>query len=79
MRDKARAYLAKPMCAEVDEGQSSEAHIRAVRASVDTKAGRQHIPFPVLKDPACMIYSHRSIIGRKYGMLLCNPGNPRVL
>ena len=46
MRDKARAYLAELTGAEVDEDQSIESHNRVVRASVDGKAGRHHIPAP---------------------------------
>ena len=79
MRDKARAYLAELTGAEVDEGQSIESHSRDVRTSVDSKAGRHHIPCPALKDEACTIYSHRPIIARKYGIPLWNPRNPRVL
>jgi Fe-S-cluster containining protein len=79
MRGKARDYLADLTGAAVDEDQDIESHSRMVRASVDAKAGRHHIPCPALKDEACTIYSHRPIIARKYGIPLWNPRNPRVL
>ena len=79
MRDKARAYLVELTGTDVDENESIESHSRVVRASVDSKAGRHHIPCPALKDEACTIYSHRPIIARKYGIPLWNPKNPRVL
>ena len=79
MRSKARAYLADLTGTAVDEDQDVGSHSRMVRASVDAKAGRHHIPCPALKDEACTIYSHRPIIARKYGIPLWNPRNPRVL
>ena len=79
MRQKARAYLAELMGAEVDETQSIEAHSQVLGPTLDKLVGRRHIPCPALKDDACTIYSHRPIIARKYGIPLWNPKNPRVL
>ena len=79
MRDKAKAYLTELMGVDVDEDGGIEAHSRAVRAAVEAQAGRRHIPCPALKDEACVIYSHRPIIARKWGIPLWNPRNPRVL
>ena len=79
MRQKALAYLAELMGAEVDETQSIEAHSQVLGPTLDKLVGRRHIPCPALKDDACTIYSHRPIIARKYGIPLWNPKNPRVL
>ena len=79
MRGKARAYLAELTGVEVDESESIEAHSQAIAPALEKLAGRHHIPCPALKDDACIIYNHRPIIARKYGIPLWNPKNPRVL
>ena len=79
MRGKARDYLAELTGSQVDEGQNIQEHSSVIGPVLEQYAGRTHIPCPALKDDACVIYSHRPVIARKFGIPLWNPKNPRVL
>ena len=66
MRQGALAYLKEVTGVEVNE-------------ALDRLLGRCHIPWPALKDDVCVIYGHRPVIARKWGIPLWNPKRPDEL
>ena len=79
MRDRARTYLKEMLGLSVDEPQGIEEHGALVSAALESLAGTKHIPCPALVDDACIIYGHRPIIARKWGIPIWNPRKPDVL
>ena len=63
----------------VDETHSVEEHGAIVANALESLAGARHIPCPALVDDACIIYDHRPIIARKWGIPIWNPRKPDVL
>ena len=78
-RDRARAYLDEMLGVAVDETQGIEEHSTLVSTALESLAGAKHIPCPALVDDACIIYDHRPIIARKWGIPIWNPRKPDVL
>ncbi len=79
MRDRARGYLGEMLGIPVDENQSIEEHGALVATALESLSGTRHIPCPALVDDACIIYDHRPIIARKWGIPIWNPRKPDVL
>lgn len=79
MRDRARAYLEEMLGIAVDEAQGIKEHSVLVASALESLAGTKHIPCPALVDDACIIYDHRPIIARKWGIPIWNPRKPDIL
>ena len=79
MRERAKAYLEEMLGISVDETQGIEEHGARVTDALKSLAGARHIPCPALVDDACIIYDHRPIIARKWGIPIWNPRKPDVL
>ncbi len=80
-KERARGYLEEMLGLSVDEtqGQGIEEHSALVSTALESLAGAKHIPCPALVDDACIIYDHRPIIARKWGIPIWNPRKPDVL
>ena len=78
-RERASAYLEEMLGVGVDETQGIEEHGALVATALESLAGAKHIPCPALVDDACIIYDHRPIIARKWGIPIWNPRKPDVL